>query len=106
MTRSSHFDLWHHVRMAGTLIVDDEEDIRMLVRLTIERADEPLEIIGEATTGEQAVEFCRETRPDVILLDYRLPGISGLDVAELILAEQPDQRIVLFSAYLDEGAVG
>ena len=92
--------------MAGTLIVDDEDDIRLLIRLTIEQATEPLEIVGEADSGEQAVECWRATRPDVILLDYRLPGMSGLDAAEMILAEQPDQSIVLFSAFLDDGALG
>jgi len=92
--------------VAGTLIVDDEDDIRLLVRLTIERASEPLEIVGEAGSGEQAVECWRATRPDVILLDYRMPGMSGLDAAEMILAEQPDQSIVLFSAFLDDRALG
>ena len=89
----------------ATLIVDDEEDIRLLVRAVIERANEGLSVAGEAGSGEEALERWRETRPDIILLDYRLPGISGLETAQRILAEQPDQSIILFSAYLDDDTV-
>ena len=89
----------------GTLIVDDEADMRLLVRAVIEAANEGLRVVGEATTGEEAIERWRETRPSVILLDERLPGLSGLETAERILAEEPDQSIVLFSAYLDAQTV-
>jgi len=89
----------------GTLIVDDEEDIRMLVRAVIRRANEGLSVVGEAATGEEAVEFCRSAPPDVVLLDYRLPGINGLETAQRILADQPGQSIILFSAFLDPDTV-
>ena len=87
------------------LIVDDEADIRVLVQAVIEVADEGLRVVGEASNGEEAIERWRETRPDVILLDVWMPGMSGLDTAERILAELPEQRIVLFSAFLDEPTV-
>ena len=89
----------------GTLIVDDEEDIRLLVRAVIRQANEGLSVVGEAATGEEAVERCREDDPDVVLLDYRLPDITGLEVAERILAERPTQNIILFSAFLDTDTV-
>jgi len=91
--------------VVGTLIVDDEEDIRMLVRAVIRRANEGLKVVGEAATGEEAVERWREARPDVVLLDYRLPDITGIEAAERILAENPDQSIILFSAFLDPDTV-
>jgi len=91
--------------VVGTLIVDDEEDIRLLVRAIIRRANEGLEVVGEAASGEEAVSVWREARPDVVLLDVRMPGISGLEAAEQILAEQPDQNIILFSAFLDADTV-
>ena len=83
------------------LIVDDEDDMRALVRATIEIANEGLKVAGEAADGESAVNFVREEHPGVVVLDHRMPGVSGLDTAQRILEEHPDQAIVLFSSYLD-----
>jgi YesN/AraC family two-component response regulator len=88
-------------RETGVLIVDDEEDMRALLRSTIEIANEGLRVAGEAVDGEDAVIQWREKRPQIIVLDQRMPGATGLEVAERILAEHPEQTIILFSAYLD-----
>jgi YesN/AraC family two-component response regulator len=87
--------------MITTLIVDDESDVRALVRLTVEMANNGLEVTGEAADGAEALERWRAERPVVVILDHRMPGMSGLEVAELMLAENPDQKIILFSAFLD-----
>ena len=91
---------------AKILVVDDEMDMRMLVRAVIEIANHGLSIIGEATDGLEALELWRSLdgppAADVIVLDNRMPGPSGLEVAGTILSLQPDQRIVLFTAFLDE----
>jgi response regulator NasT len=87
------------------LIVDDEEDMRALVRATIEVANEGLKVAGEAADGEAAVNFVNEQRPEVVVMDQRMPGASGLDTAKRILSEHPDQAIVLFSSYLDRDVV-
>jgi DNA-binding NarL/FixJ family response regulator len=89
-------------RSNRALIVDDDDDMRFLVRVLIEAANEGLAVAAEARNGEEAVERWREHRPDVVVLDNRMPGRSGLEVAAEILAEQPDQSIILFSAFLDE----
>ena len=86
----------------GVLIVDDEEDMRALLRSTIEIANEGLRVAGEAIDGEDAVARWRETRPQIVVLDQRMPGATGLEVAQRILAEHPEQTIILFSAYLDQ----
>jgi len=83
------------------LIVDDEDDMRALVRATIEIANEGLSVAGEAADGETAVSLVRDEHPEVVVLDHRMPGATGLDTAQRILAEHPDQAIVLFSSYLD-----
>jgi DNA-binding NarL/FixJ family response regulator len=83
------------------LIVDDEEDMRALVRATIEIANEGLMVAAEAPDGATAVDIVRTEHPQVVVLDHRMPGVSGLDTAKRILAEDPDQAIVLFSSYLD-----
>jgi YesN/AraC family two-component response regulator len=83
------------------LIVDDEEDMRALVRATIEIANKGLSVAAEANDGEAAVHTWREERPEVVVLDQRMPGVSGLETAKRILDEHPDQAIILFSSYLD-----
>jgi YesN/AraC family two-component response regulator len=83
------------------LIVDDEEDMRALVRATIEIANEGLTVSGEAADGETAMDILRSEHPEVVVLDQRMPGMSGLDTARRILEEHPAQAIVLFSSYLD-----
>jgi CheY-like chemotaxis protein len=87
--------------MISTLIVDDESDVRALVRLVVEAANEGLTVSGEAADGDEALRQWRAAPPAVIILDNRMPGLTGLEVAEQILAETPDQKIILFSAYLD-----
>jgi YesN/AraC family two-component response regulator len=88
-------------RMTRALIVDDEEDMRFLVRAVIEAANHGLAVSGEAADGVQALERWREDRPEVVVLDQRMPGMTGMEVAAKILAEHPAQKIILFSAYLE-----
>lgn len=91
--------------MTTLLIVDDELDMRMLVRLVIDMANNGLSIIGEAADGAEALRVWRDfddPEPDVVLLDNRMPELSGLEVAERILTERPGQLIMLYSAFLDD----
>jgi YesN/AraC family two-component response regulator len=85
-----------------TLIVDDEEDMRVLVRATIEIANEGLVVAGEASNGSDALALWRTAMPDALIIDQRMPGMTGLELCEAILSERPDQRIILFSAYLSD----
>jgi Response regulator containing CheY-like receiver domain and AraC-type DNA-binding domain len=92
--------------MATMLIVDDELDMRMLIRIVIEMANHGLSIVGEAADGEEAIQVWRDLDgppvPDVVILDNRMPRLTGLEVAEQILQERPDQLIVLYSSFLDD----
>lgn len=83
------------------LIVDDDDDVLQLARQVIKLAG-GIEIVGEASGGVEALDKWRVLRPDVVVLDQRMPDISGRDVARTMLGEDPAQPIVLFSAYLDE----
>ena len=85
--------------------MDDDEDMRFLLRALIERANAGLQVAGEAGGADEALEQWRVVQPDVVVLDHRMPGTTGLQVAELMLAERPDQSIILFSAYLDDDLV-
>jgi DNA-binding NarL/FixJ family response regulator len=92
-------------RTNRTLIVDDDEDMRFLLRVLIEAANEGLMIAAEASSGDEAIAQWREHQPDVVVLDHRMPDRMGLDVAAEILAEHPGQSIILFSAYLDDETI-
>jgi CheY-like chemotaxis protein len=87
--------------MLRALIVDDDSDMRYLVRMTIEVANHGLAVAGEAASGADAIEAVAQDRPEVIVLDQRMPGMTGLETARRILADHPEQSIILFSAYLD-----
>ena len=87
------------------LLVEDEDDMRYLVRVVLEFAAEPIEITAEACDVAEGLSVWRELRPHITVVDYRLPGGNGLDVAEQILAEDPGAPVVLFSAFLDERTV-
>ena len=91
--------------MLRALIVDDDHDMRFLVRMTIEAANHGLEVQGEAASGQEAIAAVENEKPGVIVLDYRMPGLSGLETAEQILRADPEQPIILFSAYLDAETV-
>jgi two-component system nitrate/nitrite response regulator NarL len=95
--------------MSRILITDDDAGIRKLVRREIETASD-LEVVAEAATGSEAVQEWRRTHPDVIVLDQQMPGMSGMEAAEIILAEQPDQAIIILTASANadalENAVG
>lgn len=74
--------------------------MRILVRHVLAAVPD-VEVVAEADGPEAALEAWRTARPDLVVLDHRMPRRSGLEVAAEILAEAPDQRIILFSAYLD-----
>jgi DNA-binding NarL/FixJ family response regulator len=83
------------------LVVDDEPDLRLLVR-TMLGLDQRFEIAGEAVDGGEGLARFRELRPDVLVLDQRMPVLEGLDVARQVLADHPDQAVILLSAHLDD----
>ena len=85
------------------LVVDDEPDVRELARAILEMGG--FHVIDEAEDGNDAlaryVDLAPPPMPSVVLLDNRMPGRSGLEVAQAMLQHNPDQVIVLFSAHLD-----
>ncbi len=87
------------------LVVEDHPVLRGVVRLACEHTP-GLALAGEVGTGEEAVEACRELRPDVVVLDLSLPGaLQGLDVARAVRAEGTVGRLLVLTGRSDEDAV-
>ena len=90
--------------MAGrALVVDDDPDMRRLVGVV-------LEIEGGLTWDEagdafHALDLWHAHHHDVVVLDQRMPGVTGIELAAVLLEEDPEQIVVLFSAYLDNQTV-
>jgi two-component system response regulator AlgR len=85
------------------LIVDDEAPARDRLRSLLGEIDD-CEVIGEAGNGEQALLRCTELQPDIVLLDVRMPGISGIEVARHIDSMQDPPAVIFTTAY-DQYAV-
>jgi DNA-binding NarL/FixJ family response regulator len=88
-------------RTIRVLIVDDEPDLRVLLRSMLS-IDQRVEVTGEAGDGGEGLAMFEALRPDVLILDQRMPELTGLEVAERVLAGNPEQAIILMSAYLDD----
>ncbi len=87
------------------LIVDDDPNIRLILRLILE--GNGFDLVGEAAGGEEGVRCFVELqlRPSVVLVDERMPDLSGVHTAERILAHRPDQIVILMSADVDRELV-
>ena len=82
------------------VVADDDEDMRVLMRSML-GLDPRIHIVGEASDGDEALARFDELRPDVLVLDERMPGLRGLEVAERVLAAHPEQVIILCTAFVD-----
>jgi DNA-binding NarL/FixJ family response regulator len=80
------------------LIVDDHFATRLGLTLPI-NSEPDMTVVAEASTGAKAIELYRDLRPDVLLLDYRLPDQTGVDVLEAIRREFPAARVVILTMF-------
>jgi DNA-binding NarL/FixJ family response regulator len=86
------------------LIADDQRLFRLgLARLL--STDPRIEVVGLAADGEEAVHQCEQLRPDVVLLDLRLPGVAGLEATRRILALDAGAKVVILTASVNDGDV-
>lgn len=84
-----------------TVIADDHALVREGTRQILER-EADIDVVGEAATGEDALRLIRSENPDVVLLDMRLPDLSGIDVVRALREEEHPTKVVLLSAFDDE----
>ena len=86
------------------LIVDDHAIVRQ--GLTSMLSEEPdFEIVGEAADGAAAMKAVDKLKPNIVLLDLRMPGIDGIDVCREISANHPDVRVIILTAFLDSDTI-
>lgn len=82
------------------LVVEDTEHVRKMLLDILELHG--FEIVGDAESGAEALQRVEAADPDVVVLDYMMPEMDGLEVARRIREDRPDQQVILYSAYIDE----
>lgn len=87
--------------MIRVLVADDQALVRGGVRMIVE-AQSDMEVAGEASDGAEAVELARRTKPDVVLMDIRMPGVDGIEGARRILADPGIGAAVLILTTFDQ----
>jgi two-component system invasion response regulator UvrY len=96
------------------MVVDDHALVRAALKHLL-RDTKGIKIVAEASSGEEAIRVIREVNPDVVLMDFDMPGISGLEATQRLLRSSPDTKVIIVSGYtheviafrlLEEGAKG
>ncbi len=83
------------------LVADDHDLVRTGISRMLEDVD-GVEVVGEATNGEEAIEKARELSPDVVLMDVKMPGIGGLEATKKLLRQNPEIKVVAVTACDDD----
>jgi DNA-binding NarL/FixJ family response regulator len=88
----------------GIVLVDDHKLMRDGVKTILERSAD-FRVVGEAESGAEAVQFCRKTSPDIVLMDISLPGMNGIEATAELLRHCPGVKVAILSMYDDENSV-
>jgi len=83
------------------LLVDDHEVVRLGLKVLLERHPQ-FDVVAEASTAREALEMVNNTQPDVVVMDIRLPGSSGIEVCEEITRRFPDTKVIMLTSYAED----
>jgi DNA-binding NarL/FixJ family response regulator len=87
------------------LVVDDQEVVREGIK-SLARKHTNMRIVGEADTSEAAIQLARKLKPHIVLMDFSMPQMNGIEASCQIMAANPDIKILLISSDLDEHIIG
>lgn len=87
--------------MIKVLLVDDHELVRTGIKSLLANAS-GISVVAEASSGEDAIKIAREKQPNVVLMDLKMPGISGLEATRKILHHDPDAKILVLTVCNDD----
>ena len=79
------------------VLVEDNDVFRETLELLFGMRDE-VEVVGSASSGDDAPDLCRRVDPDVVLMDYRMPGLNGAEATGAVLAAAPDTKVICLTA--------
>ena len=83
------------------LLVDDHEVVRLGLKSLLERHPQ-FDVVGEASSAREAMEIINNTRPDVVVMDIRLPGTSGIEACEEITGRFPETKVIMLTSYAED----
>ncbi len=86
------------------VIVDDHEVVRLGLKTLLNRVSD-LEVVGEAGSATEAEEVVAATQPDVVIMDIRMPGGSGIEACRVIRSRWPEVKVIMLTSYSDDEAV-
>lgn len=87
--------------MINVLLVDDHELVRTGIRMILDDI-RGFKVVGEAKNGEEAVKFCRQHSPNIVLMDMNMPGIGGLEATKKICRYCPDVKIIVLTVNCED----
>jgi DNA-binding NarL/FixJ family response regulator len=87
--------------MINILLVDDDDLVRCGIRMLLDKFCE-IKIIGEAANGERAIQLARDLKPDVVVMDLKMPGIGGLEATRKILQIEANIKVIIVTSCTDE----
>jgi len=85
------------------MVVDDTDHVRAMLVDMLEL--DGFDVVGQASSGQEAITVADESAPEIIIMDYKMPGMDGLSAAKAIRAKNPAQSIIIYTAYLDPALV-
>ena len=83
------------------LLVDDHEVVRLGIRALLNQS-EGFEVVGEASNARESIELTADIKPDIFLMDIRLPGMSGIEACEEITQKNKDVKVVMLTSYAED----
>jgi len=83
------------------LLVDDHEVVRLGLKSLLDRHTK-FQVVAEAATGDDAFKKVEQYHPDVVVMDVRLPGGSGIEACEKIINKYPDTKVIMLTSYAED----